>query len=484
MDENQVRVMFVDDEPSVLKSLRRLCKLSLDAHCDFVESGAQALQLMAEKPYDVIVADMRMPDMQGDELLAKVAETYPDTVRLVLTGYADKDSIVRAVNQGRVWGFIVKPWENDDLIQSIRQAITHQQLVAEHALLRRSLAFYETSFKNGFDDFVGRSLPMQSLYSSIERSAPSNANVFINGASGTGKELAAKAIHHNSNRKDKAFVALNCAAIPTDLMESEIFGHVKGAFSGAVSNREGAATLADGGTLFLDEIAEMDINLQAKLLRFIQTGQFQKVGSSQTHTADIRFVSATNRPPLSAIEAGLMREDLYYRLCVIPLLMPSLKDRESDITLLANFFLERFSKSEAKEFVGFSQDAQTIMQNYQWPGNVRQLENIIHSLVVMNEGPMIAVEHLAFALQLSTEAVTELLHPNAPPDITAQLEPSLQAPESQPVAAAIVPLAEVERVAIEKAIDFCNGNVVRAAGKLEVSPSTLYRKMQNWQKEP
>ena len=293
---NRARVLFVDDEPDVLRSLSRIAR-KLDADVLTANSGKEALEIIEHSPVDVIVTDMRMPEMDGNELLTQVAKLTPETVRIVLTGYADMDMVLGAINSGHIWGYLQKPWDNYELIIKLKQALQLQQVLAERTLMRRTIEQYQYYRKENFEGFIGDSVAMQFVYSSIEQCAPSQASVFITGPSGSGKEVAAQAIHQLSKRAEKPFIALNCAAIPSELMESEIFGHVKGAFSGAVSNRDGAASLANGGTLFLDEIGEMDINLQAKLLRFIQDGKFQKVGSGKEEHADIRFVCATNREP-------------------------------------------------------------------------------------------------------------------------------------------------------------------------------------------
>ncbi|AFU99798.1 sigma-54-dependent transcriptional regulator [Simiduia agarivorans] len=476
------RFLFVDDEPQILKSLRRMMR-NFQAECVFVESGQAALAAFADEPFDVVVSDMRMPEMDGATLLAQIADQYPETIRLVLTGYSEESLIMSAINEGRIWGFIHKPWDDNQLLATLQQAMATQDLIAERALLKRTLARYNAPKNRGFEGFVGNSAPMQLVYSLIERVGSSNASVFITGPSGSGKEVAAQAIHNQSDRRDKPFIALNCAAIPADLMESEIFGHVKGAFSGAVSNRDGAAHQAHGGTLFLDELAEMDINLQAKLLRFIQTGQVQKVGATKADALDIRFVCATNRHPEEAIEQGLLREDLYYRLAVVTLDMPPLRLREGDPALLADHFLQLFAEQEKKAFAGFSQKAQQLLNHYRWPGNVRQLRNCIHNLVVMNEGPLITEQALVEALHLKPEQLDELLageaESHAPVASPAARSTIATAP---PEPKTIRPLATVEREAIEHAIDHCEGNVVQAAAALGVSPSTLYRKLQAWEK--
>lgn len=474
---SRATVLFVDDETAILSSLKRLMNESHN-ECFYANSGDEALSMLEEMSIDIVVSDMRMPNMNGAELLATVAQLYPETVRLVLSGYSDGNMVMSAINEGRIWGYINKPWDDEQLLMTLEQAIFTQQVVAERALLRRTLDYYELNSKDKFCGFVGSSVPMQFVYSAIERAAPSSASVFITGPSGTGKEVTAKALHDLSKRKDKCFLALNCAAIPSELMESEIFGHVKGAFSGAVGNRDGAAKRADGGTLFLDELSEMDINLQAKLLRFIQTGQFQAIGSNKVEYADIRFVCATNREPIQAIDDKKLREDLYYRLNVISIDLPPLVEREGDAFLLAQHFLRHFSEAEDKPVVGFSKEAEAMIRDYDWPGNVRQLQNCIHSAVVMARGALIDKEDISSMLTRGSMTEKPKLEPvNRNSDSGPRKEPvddSLQTPNQ------IRPLADIERAAIEHAIAVCGKNVVKAAGHLEVSPSTLYRKIQSW----
>ncbi|WP_075187220.1 sigma-54-dependent transcriptional regulator [Teredinibacter haidensis] len=476
------RILFVDDEPAILKSLSRTTR-PLNTECVFVDAGSKALELLEETPFDVIVSDMRMPNMDGATLLAKVAELYPETMRLVLSGYSDDALIMAAINEGRIWGYIHKPWEDTHLLVTLQQAIAAQQIMVERALLRHTVARFTREHQAGFCQFIGSSTAMQTVYNQIERAAPSNASVFVTGPSGTGKELAAQALHQLSPRGNGPFIALNCAAIPGELMESEIFGHVKGAFSGAISNRDGAATQANGGTLFLDELGEMDISLQAKLLRFIQTGSFQKVGGSRPEVVDIRFVCATNRLPQEAIAEGLLREDLYYRLNVVSIAMPPLAKRESDPLLLARHFLAKFAEQEHKELADFSRDAALLINQYQWPGNVRQLENCVHSAVVMSPGPMITSEDLASALQLPEGERENLIKPVAAVPSSIAPVALVSSGGAEPVSGGgdLRSLADVERDYIEYAITHCQGNVVRAASALQVSPSTLYRKIQNWE---
>ncbi len=482
---NKSRILFVDDEPEILRALERITK-KLDAVILTASSGQDALDIINECPVDVIVSDFNMPNMDGNQLLEQVAEISPETVRMVLTGHGDMEMIVNLINNGHIWGFLQKPWDNFELIIKLKQALHLQQVLAERTLMRRTIDQYQKYHKASFEGFIGDSVAMQFVYSCIEQSAPSNASVFITGPSGAGKEVAAQAIHRLSKKKNGPFIALNCAAIPSELMESEIFGHIKGAFSGAVSNRDGAASLANGGSLFLDEIGEMDIGLQAKLLRFIQTGCFQKVGSGKEEKVDIRFISATNRDPQIAIAEHKLREDLFYRLNVISIDLPALNERDNDIIKLAEHFLSHFSDIEEKAFAGFSSGAEELIKSYSWPGNVRQLQNIIHSSTVMSEGPLISEKIIAQQLSRQSKQAEPTFNTNKQSNIPAtnQNNQHNNVHQVNHSPSSIITLAEVEKKAIEQAIDSCQDNIVKAASELGVSPSTLYRKIQQWQTSP
>ena len=476
--EKTATILFVDDEKNILGALRRLMR-GAPYECLFAETGVEALALLREHPVDVVISDMKMPGMSGEDLLAEVASLYPETVRMVLSGYSEESMIMGAINTGRIWGFIHKPWNDAELKQTIEHAVFTQRVIAERALLVHTVARYKAAYKESFAGFIGKSVAMQFVYNSIEKAAPSKASVFVTGESGTGKELAVRAIHQLSPRADRPFIALNCAAIPGELMESEIFGHVKGAFSGALNARDGAAQLADGGTLFLDELAEMDVKLQSKLLRFIQTGTYQRVGSSAAESADIRFVCATNQDPLKSIAQDKLREDLYYRLNVVSLHLPPLRERERDAVMLAEYFLQRFAKEENKPFVGFASDSEQLISSYEWPGNVRQLENTIHSVVILSQGPLVTAQDLAGVLRLRDEDWQARSNDRlGVPDAIKSVN---ETPFSQEWGAGVMSLARVEELAIKKALAYCEGNVVKAAAMLEVSPSTLYRKMQSWE---
>jgi two-component system repressor protein LuxO len=319
-----------------------------------------------------------------------------------------------------------------------------------------------------FEGFIGGADVMRAVYAQIERVATSRAPVFVTGESGTGKEVAAEAVHRRSRRAQAPFIAINCAAIPHELMESEIFGHVRGAFTGASGDRAGAAEIADGGTLFLDEICEMDPALQAKLLRLIQTGELRRVGDSRARAVDVRFICATNREPQAELAAGRFRDDLYYRLNVLPIALPSLRQRTGDVIRLARAFLARFSSEEGRAFEGLAPEAELRLALYSWPGNVRELQNVLRRIVVLNDARFITADML-------------------PVEITGPKSAARHMPLMQPVTRqreqrrlAIEPLWVQEQRIIEEAIAACEGNTARAAAALGISPSTIYRKRQGW----
>ncbi len=328
-----------------------------------------------------------------------------------------------------------------------------------------------------FDEFIGNSEEMRAVYAEIARIAPSAAPAFITGESGTGKELCARAVHRRSGREAGRFIAINCAALPRDLMESELFGHVRGAFTGADENRAGALQLADGGTLFLDEICEMDQALQAKLLRVLQTGMVRRVGDAQESPVDVRFVCATNRDPAAEMAAGRFREDLFFRLHVLPIDLPPLRRRRGDVMALAGAFLKRFSAEENRAFSHFERDARGFLEDYDWPGNVRQLENLIRRIVVMNDGASVSAAMIPLALAHSGSRNPPL--PGRAPAIVTPLHTGMPLQAATPTAG-IEPFALQERRIIEAALEACGGHVAKAAAALDISPSTIYRKKLGW----
>jgi two-component system repressor protein LuxO len=418
---------------------------------------AEARRALAEAAPDAVLLDLRLPDGEGLDLLAEIRRAANPPPVVVMTAHGSVGNAVAAMRAGAA-DFLVKPFPAERLVVTLAN-------VLERAALRREVETLAASApRAGFAGFIGAAPAMQAVYRIIENAAASRATVFVTGESGTGKELAAEAVHALSPRREGPFVPLNCAAIPKDLIESEIFGHVRGAFTGAVSDRPGAARMADGGTLFLDEICEMDLALQGKLLRFIQTGSFVPVGATRPVSTDVRFVCATNRDPLAEVKAGRFREDLYYRLHVVPVALPPLRERGEDVVLLAEAFLARSAAEEGKRFLRFAPDALALLRAHRWPGNVRELENAIRTAVVLHDG----------------EALTAAMLPVSVHGGAA--EGAAPAPPARPAdpARRIRPLAEVERDAIEEAIRLCGGNIPKAAAFLGVSPSTLYRKREAW----
>jgi DNA-binding NtrC family response regulator len=430
-----------------------------------VDTGQAALEAIATDIPNAILLDLQLPDMNGKDILDEVNKRALPTAVVVITAHGSVDVAV-GVMQAGAFDFIEKPFTADRLLITLENALKRQDLEEVVDLYRR----------NHFHGFVGASLAMQSVYQIITSASTSKATVFITGESGTGKEVCAQAIHDESPRSDAPFVALNCAAIPRDLMESEIFGHVKGAFTGAVAAREGAAARADGGTLFLDEICEMDLDLQSKLLRFIQTASFQKVGGSKLQEVDVRFICATNRDPIEEVRAGRFREDLYYRLHVIPINLPPLRKREEDVLLIARSFLGHYSAEETKGFTRFSPETEAILLGYDWPGNVRQLQNVVRNIVVLNDSEVVTPAMLPPPLdELAAGANSWLSH-------TSDMAPaSVDVPHATAEAVSIQPLWQTERQAIERAIEQCEGNIPKAAALLDISPSTIYRKRQQWE---
>ncbi len=462
-------ILLVEDTVSLAKTY--LAYLKDDPYeVQHVELGADALAVIRERTPDVILLDLKLPDMDGIDILKHISENGIPSAVVVVTANASLNVAIEAMRLGAL-DFLVKPFNAERLRVTIKNVLERQHLTKIVETYRNDIDRRE------FGGFIGASIAMQAAYRIIESAASSKATVFITGESGTGKELCAEAVHNNSPRAGGPFVAINCGAIPKDLMESEIFGHVKGAFTGAVASREGAAARANGGTLFLDEICEMDLNLQTKLLRFIQTGTFQPVGGTKTEEVDIRFVCATNKDPMVEVSEGRFREDLFYRLHVIPIAMPPLRGRESDAVDIAEHLLELYATEEGKAFKGFSDEVRAIFQAYPWPGNVRQLQNVIRNIVVLNDAEDVSVEMLPAPLDEYVGKVT--------PIHAGRAETSVIAPTSAMVKreADIRPLEETERETIETAIEVCGGNVPKAAAYLGISASTIYRKRQSWEEK-
>ena len=473
-DRDKYSVLLVEDESSLALIYQEYLR---DEPYDItaVETGGDAMAAIASKPeLDIVILDLHLPDFNGLEILKHIqANNIPLTV-VVITAHGSINTAVDAMRLGAT-DFLLKPFNPDRFIYTLRNAHDRHKLT-------KIVEDFENAFdRREYEGFIGTSLAMQAVYKTIDAAAPSSASVFITGESGTGKEVCAEAIHAKSNRSGNSFIALNCAAIPRDLMESEIFGHTKGAFTGASVDRDGAAILANGGTLFLDEICEMDLGLQAKLLRFIHSGTFQKVGSSVTQEVDVRFVCATNRNPWAEVEAGNFREDLLFRLHVIPIHLPPLRDRDNDIVQLADAFLEEYTQEEGKSFTSFTADAIKLLKGHPWPGNARELQNVLRNAIILNDGEEITTEMLQLirAGEASNGASSSNENQAGPTQPDSNVVPlHSDYADNDPVE--ITPLWRVEKQHIENALKASNGNVARAAAMLETGASTLYRRLKEF----
>ncbi len=453
---SEPKVLLVEDQPALA---RTYCGFLRPCGCqvEVAATGQAALAALAEPPAAMLL-DLRLPDMDGLAVLKQLRAQGLDLPVIVITAHGSMQTAIDAMKAGAA-DFLVKPFTPERLQVTLRNALETARLAATLRVYRDRID------RASFQGFIGSSLAMQAVYRSLESAAASKATVFLTGESGTGKEVAANAVHALSGRPG-ACIALNCAAIPRDLVESEIFGHVKGAFTGAQAERSGAARLADRGTLFLDEICEMELGLQSKLLRFLQTGQIAKVGSSVLEQVDVRIVCATNRDPRQEVAAGRFREDLFYRLHVLPIHLPPLRERGEDVVEIALHLCQQLAAAEGRSSLRLSEAALAALRAHSWPGNVRELQNVMHQAIVMHAGPTIE----AAMLGLADPAVP--LRPMAASAADGALHQ---------LALQIRPLAMVEREAVLQALRLCAGDVRKAAVFLGISPATIYRKLKSWQ---
>ena len=426
-------------------------------------TGAEGLAAYRSTRPQVILLDLMLPDRDGLDLMRDMLAERPDLNVIVITANGSINKAVEAMRAG-AHEFLVKPFDETRFLGAVENALAGRG-VARRTPPARPVPEPAPAPASAF---VGSSDAMARIHAKIRSVARSMATVFITGESGTGKELCALAVHDYSPRASGPFIALNCGAIPQDLLESEVFGHVKGSFTGAISDKPGAAAAADGGTLFLDEICEMAPALQTKLLRFLQTSTVQPVGATRPRKVNVRIVCATNQDPLDAVRRGQFREDLYYRLYVVPIHMPPLRDRGDDVIEIAEAALARFAAEESRRFDGLSPDVADLFRRLPWPGNVRQVLNVIRHVVVMNEGGLVTPDMLP-------DSVAEAGLPVAP-------APARPARPPEPDLGALVgrPLAEIERIVIEATLARFDGSVPKAARVLELAPSTLYRKIEGW----
>jgi DNA-binding NtrC family response regulator len=382
------RILIVDDESTLRTALFRVLeKKGLNVVTANKVEEAKLL-VASDVPLDLALLDLNLPDGDGIELMTWIKQIHPGCEVIILTGHATIESAVRATQKG-AFHFITKPFGMDELTSLVEKALTHQKLQQENQQLRSEL-----NKRYHFDQIVGQSEAIKSVLSLVERVADTDSTVLITGESGTGKELIARAIHYNSSRAENPFVAINCGAIPSELLESELFGHIKGAFTGAIANRVGRFEMADGGTIFLDEIGDLEPALQVKILRALQERSFEPVGSTKSVSVNVRVIAATNKNLEDSVAHGRFREDLYYRLNVIPIVIPSLRERKSDVPLLFAHFMDHFNKSKTRKLTGIHADAMECLMNYSWPGNIRELENLVERLAILKGQGQVEVHDL------------------------------------------------------------------------------------------
>jgi DNA-binding NtrC family response regulator len=454
MTENQKHLLIVDDEAG----LREAIAERLGDHGFIVEqaaSGEEALERLAAFAFDILITDLRLPGIDGRQVLDAAIERYPELIAIVITGFGTVKDAVEAIKQGAS-DFITKPFQFDALMHVLRSAMEQRRLKSENAYLRSQL---EERYR--FEGIIGRSQPMRELFQLLETVAATSSTVLITGETGTGKELAARALHHNSPRRNNRFVALNCSAIPETLLEAELFGHVRGAFTGAVGNRQGRLEQAHKGTLFLDEVGTMSPALQAKLLRVLQEREFERVGDSHTVKIDVRVIGATHSDLARMVAEGTFREDLFYRLNVIPVQLPPLRDRREDIPLLVQHFLDRLALESGRTPVTMTQEAIRRLMAYPWPGNVRQLENAIERAVAFSKGrAQLDVADLAPEIQNQAAAtdLSQVWFPDEGLDFARYVE-------------------AVELSLIRRSLERTRGNKRQAAKLLNLKRTTLIEKL-------
>ncbi len=431
-------------------------------------TAAEGFAAFAKSPFHVVLLDLVLPDRDGLDLMQEFLALQPKTQVIVITAHGSVNKAVEAMQAG-AHEFLVKPFDEQRLLSAVANAVGGPRPRPKPTAAPQTPAPDATAPNSAF---VGTSEVMQRIHAKIASVARSMATVFITGESGTGKELCALAVHDNSPRAAGPFIALNCGAIPQELLESEVFGHMKGSFTGAISDKPGAATAADGGTLFLDEVCEMAPALQTKLLRFLQTSTVVPVGATRPRKVNVRIVCATNRDPLDAVRRGQFREDLYYRLFVVPIHMPPLRTRGEDVIEIAEAALARFADEEGKDFHGLDREVQVLFNHLPWPGNVRQVLNVIRNVVVLNQGGLVTVAMLPDSL------IEEIDHKHAAIPSLVPFNPAQTDFES------LIgrPLVEIERLVIEATLARHAGSVPKAARVLALSPSTLYRKIEGWSK--
>ena len=452
MDRSDVRILVVDDDEPTADSLR-LNLVEEGYTVDTAATGGQAIELFDQGGHHLAICDLQLPDMDGLEVMRHIKDARPNAEVIVVTAHGSTTKAVEATKAG-AFDFVDKPLNFEELELRVQNALKHRELVAENANLRRQL-----STRSEYFNIIGSAKSMQTIYETIESVAKSDANVLIVGESGTGKELIANAIHYQSLRSKKPFIKVNCAALPKELIESELFGHTKGAFTGAHADKEGLVQHAAGGSLMLDEIAEMPVELQPKLLRVLQERSYRKIGSEKTYAVDFRLISSTNRPPADAIRDGVLRDDLFYRISTITIHVPPLRDRSEDIQLLTEHFLHMYAQKYDRAISGVSQAAYQRLFGHAWPGNVRELQNVIERAVLLAKGNRIEPVDLPFDNGSVPEGSPTGVAWDVPPNMT---------------------LEDIERLVIEKTLQRTGGNKQAAANLLGIYRPRLYSKIRKY----
>jgi two-component system response regulator PilR (NtrC family) len=436
----QQKILVVDDEKSMCEFLEIMLKKD-GYEVKSTTSGEEALELLDKNLYSMVLTDVKMPGVNGFEVLRKTKEVSPDTVVIMITAYGSPEGAVTAIKEG-AYDYVTKPFRVEEVKLTIKKSLERSNLIRENIRLRQAV---EERYQ--FWNLIGKSPKMQRVYELVEKVSQTKANVLITGESGTGKELVAKAIHYNSARKDQSFVTLNCGAIPENLLESELFGHMKGSFTGAIANKRGLLELAAGGTLFMDEIGELPLPLQVKLLRVIQEREFKRVGGTEDIKVDVRIISASNQDLQQKVAQGSFREDLFYRLNVIQIKLPPLRERKEDIPLLVNHFVRKYSAETGKEIQGVAAEALELLLSYDFAGNVRELENIIERSITLETSPMITDRHIRSYLNERM--------------ISKSIPPTLEIPEEGIDLNKVV--EDLEKAFILKALEHAEGVKKKAA---------------------
>jgi len=454
------KIVIVDDDPHMRDGLQE-AMTGAGYRVAAFEKATLALAEIADGSASLLITDMRMPEMDGLELLQEARRRDPKLPVVMMTAYGTVETAVEAMKRG-AFDYILKPFKAEEIEVVAQRALEHRRLLTENEMLRSALA---PPFS--LEDFVGQSQAMREVFSRIHQVAATATTVFIRGETGTGKELAARAIHALGPRRDQPFVRVNCAALSAGVLESELFGHEKGAFTGADRRRLGRFEMADGGTIFLDEVSEMNPELQGKLLRVLQEREFERVGSSETIRVDVRVLASSNRDLERAMVDGKFRADLYYRLNVVAIDLPPLRERRDDIRLLAEYFIRRFSRERGLPARALSSEAMAMLESYDWPGNVRELANIIERALVLGKGDIIDIGHIAAGLERST----------------AKAPPAVATPVSNASPLPIQPLEEVEREHILRVLAFYHGHRQKAASALDISERSLRERLKRWREE-